>query len=291
MGAETNAFEPRGVPAPTMLASARVELHWAVQIVAAVGRALIRAAPDDSHTSLEWLEAERALLGGATPLGFRLGVRPADLTLVLHCPHDRNGGPRRELPLAGRTLEEARGWANEALGDGALTTVVPPYEMPTHGATFSGVDRPALAELERWYAAADRLLRQVQRMRSNPTGNSSPVRCWPHHFDLATLIELPPRASAPTQTIGVGLSPGDGSYQEPYFYVTPWPYPADGNDQQLPALPVGAVWHRTGWFGAVLTATAILAEVDQSPSKCAEVVWHFLDAATGAAAKLLGFSP
>src|SRR5450631_2317130 len=111
MGAETNAFEPRGVPAPTMLADARVELHWAAQIVAAVGRALIAAAPDDSHTSLEWLEAERSLVGGATPGGKRLGLRPADLTLVLHEPQDRNGGPRRELPLAGRTLDEERRWA------------------------------------------------------------------------------------------------------------------------------------------------------------------------------------
>lgn len=79
MGAETNAFEPRGVPAPTMLADARVELHWAAQIVAAVGRALIAAAPDESQTSLEWLEAERSLVGGATPGAVRDGVPAFEL--------------------------------------------------------------------------------------------------------------------------------------------------------------------------------------------------------------------
>jgi hypothetical protein len=290
MGAETNAFAPRGVPAPTMLASARVELHWAAQIVAAVGRALIPAAPDDSHTSLEWLEAERALLGGATPSGLRLGLRPADLTLVLLDPHDRNAGPRGELPLAGRTLDEARLWATEALG--SVATVVPPYEMPPHAVahrgTFTGGDRAALEELERWYAAADGLFREVRRTRSHPPMNASPVRCWPHHFDIATLIELPPGASAGGRTIGVGLSPGDGSYEEPYFYVTPWPVPANWNDPRLPGLPGGAAWHRTGWLGAVLTATAIFAETAASPSKRAEAVSRFLDAAVGASATLLG---
>ena len=110
-------------------------------------------------------------------------------------------------------------------------TVVPPYEMPPHavarGGKFTGWRSPAFAELERWYAAADRLLREVRRKQSHRPGNASPVRCWPHHFDLATLIELPPGASAVSATIGVGLSPGDGSYEEPYFYVTPWPYPAN----------------------------------------------------------------
>ncbi len=290
MGAETNAFAPRGVPAPTMLASARVELHWAAQIVAAVGRALIPAVPDDSHTSLEWLEAERLLLGGATPRGLRLGLRPADLTLVLHDRHDRQGGPRQELPLAGRTLDEARLWTAEALG--AVATVVPPYDMPphavAHGGKFSGGDGAALEEIDRWYAAADGLLREVRRTRSHPPANASRVRCWPHHFDIAMLIELPRGASVEARTIGVGLSPGDGSYAEPYFYVTPWPSPAGRNDPQLPGLPGGAVWHRTGWFGAVLTATVIFADANGSPSKRAEAVSQFLDTAAGAAATLLG---
>jgi len=290
MGAETNAFEPRGVPAPTMLADARVELHWAAQIVAAVGRALIAAAPDDSQTSLEWLEAERSFLGGATPRGLRLGLRPADLTLVVHDSQDRNGAPRRELPLAGRTLDEARGWAAEAFG--ALATVVPPYVMPPHpvarGGTFTGDDREALAELERWYASANRLLCEVRRTPSHAPVQAAPVRCWPHHFDIATLLELSPGASGETRTIGVGLSPGDASYAEPYFYVTPWPYPQRRDGSDLPRLPAGALWHQTGWFGAVLTATAIFAEASGSPSTRTGAVSQFLDVAAGAAATLLG---
>jgi hypothetical protein len=283
MTAERGIFAPRGVPAPAALVSARVELHWAAQLGAAVGRAAIPAVPDDSHTSLEWVEPVRALVGGAIPRGLRLGLRPADLTLLL-CESD--GRVARELALAGRTLEEARGWVSDALC--AVATVLPPYEMPPHavarGGVFGGGESLALAELGRWYAAADRLLCEACLTWTYARGHASPVRCWPHHFDIATLIDVSGGASGEARTIGVGLSPGDASYAEPYFYVTPWPALAD---PALTALPGGGAWHRTGWFGAVLTGSAIFAGADGSPSTRAEVVSRFLDVAAGAAFALL----
>jgi hypothetical protein len=83
----------------------------------------------------------------------------------------------------------------------------------------------------------------------------------------------------------VGLSPGDSSYAEPYFYVTPWPYP---ESPALPQLPAGAAWHRTGWFGAVLTGTAIFRDVEGTLPRRAEIVREFLDVASRASAALLG---
>ena len=126
-------FEPRGIPAPAALAEARVALHWAAQIVAAVGRALIPAVPDDSHTSLEWVEEERLLLGGVTPAGRRVGLRPADLTLV---SREARVGARSEFALPGRTLDDARSWLADAVG--VVPTVVPPYEMPAHAVARGG---------------------------------------------------------------------------------------------------------------------------------------------------------
>jgi hypothetical protein len=58
------------------------------------------------------------------------------------------------------------------------------------------------------------------------------------------------------RSIGIGLSPGDGSYDQPYFYVNPWPYP-DAED--LPPLAAGAHWHTSGWTGAVLTADRLIS--------------------------------
>jgi hypothetical protein len=284
MVAEPTAFEPRGAPTPAALTSARVELHWAAQAVAAVGRALIPAAPDDSHTSLEWAATSGLLVGGITPRGLRLGLRPADLALVVL---DASGRPERELPLSGRTLSETLAGAGEMLG--APPLAMPPYEMPDHavarGGAFRGDDRDALAELARWYATADSLLRGLGFLPPDTGRHASPVRCWPHHLDIATLVTLPRIPRTGLRTIGVGLSPGDAIYAEPYFYVTPWPYP---ESPVLPELPSAAAWHRSGWFGAVLTGTAIFSDLDATAPTRAKMVSGFLGAAVRASAALLG---
>jgi hypothetical protein len=291
--AETSWFEPRGVPFPVALADARVELHWAAQVIAAVARALIRAVPDDSHTSLEWLPSTRLLAGKTTPRQLRIGLRPTDLTLVVV---DGAGAVGHELPLAGRKLDEALAWASDRMGGAALGP--PPYEMPehavAHGGVFRGDDLAACAELGRWYASADRCLRAgaflQQEVKPDDIQQASPVRCWPHHFDIATLITLPPLASGGggARSIGVGLSPGDGSYAQPYFYVTPWPYP---KDPPLPPLPGGGVWHQTGWFGAVLTGAAVCAGgpggAGVDPGAGATIVSEFLRVAARASSALL----
>jgi hypothetical protein len=151
----------------------------------------------------------------------------------------------------------------------------PPYELPPlagGGQRFDGGARAAYAELARWYATADAMLRELVRA----TPGASPVRCWPHHLDIATLLPGPAAGDgAAARTIGVGLSPGDASYAEPYWYVTPWPYPPA--PPQLPALPGGASWHRQGWFGAVLPATAALRPA--APVARARGVSEFMAAA------------
>ena len=48
----------------------------------------------------------------------------------------------------------------------------------------------------------------------------------------------------------MGLSPGDGTFAEPYFYLLPWPSPPG----ELPKLD-GGHWHTEGWTGAVLEAS------------------------------------
>jgi len=109
------------------------------------------------------------------------------------------------------------------------------------------VDGAAAALLADTFSMADRQLRAL----AAAVPGASPVRCWPHHFDIATLVALD-SSSTPGQfsrSIGVGLSPGDGSYSGGYWYATPWPYPAVS---AWPPLAAGGVWHQAGWVGAVL---------------------------------------
>jgi hypothetical protein len=233
------------------LAEARLAAHWAAQLAAAAGASLLPRAADDSHTSLQWHDG--ALVGA--PVGARrAGLRIWDLTLlVLSGDHVADS-----LPLVGRSFEQGLGWLAQKL-DGALAR--PAHELPAHpvgdGEPFPAVSREALTELAAWFGSADSVLSSLVPT----TPHASPVRCWPHHFDIATLIALDPKdtPAEKARTIGVGLSPGDTSYGEPYWYVTPWPYPPAEN---LPPLPASARWHTEGWVGAVLTASALAGHPD-----------------------------
>lgn len=253
-----------GRPPSADLADARRTAHWAVQIVAAAGWTLAPPSPDDSHGSLEWSAAEGALLGveirRADRRG-RAGLRLGDLTLLaVGC--DGSGDPwRSELALSGQTLDAGLAWLagtlRQNLGGDVSHLARPQHELPAspiaEGAPFDQPGGAALGELADWFASADRML---QAIRADTPG-AEPVRCWPHHFDLATLIHLdPPKVSRESaRSIGVGLSPGDAAIPEPYWYLTPWPDPGLRN---APSLPVGH-WQTRGWAGAVLTASELAA--------------------------------
>lgn len=205
------------------------ELHWAAQIASAAGNTLLEKKADDSHANLGWDLTARALAGH--PIGGRrAALRLEDATLLVL---DEESNPRATKALAGETLASALAWLASIFGASELRR--PEHELPDHpvktGAAFTTNGDPALATL---YARADEVI----------GGIATPVRCWPHHFDIATLISL-----GGERTIGIGMSPGDGSYAEPYWYVTPWPYPKG----DLPSLKHGR-WHREGWTGAVLLA-------------------------------------
>jgi hypothetical protein len=74
----------------------------------------------------------------------------------------------------------------------------------------------------------------------------------------------------------VGLSPGDASYPQPYFYVGPYPHPPL---ESLRPLASGH-WHREGWLAAVLTADELIQE--SASRKQEEVVRSFVDDAIAA---------
>ena len=244
-------WERLGTPPSTELADTRAQAHWAAQILVGVATGSIEAAPDDSHTSLTWDSGSRTLL--TRPLkgtgGARAGLRLPDLTQLVR---DEGGGA--EFPLAGHSLADGYAWMERTLGvERALLRRTD--EMPDHavgsGAAFDA-DPAALAELARWYGNAALLL---QRVREDYPGASA-VRIWPHHFDIATLITLDSGADPEhARSIGVGMTPGDSSYAQPYFYVLPWPAP---QTVELPALEGGGEWHRERWVGAVLTIQELI---------------------------------
>ncbi len=277
-------WETLGAVDPRALTDARLQLHWAAQAAAAVGKQLLPHQPDFSEQSLEWLDGPRALAQGVVE-----GTRP--FRPAIHLAHpalmllDESGGTICEMQLEGHTFDEAYEWMEREVEALVGRPFEQPLErsegLPAHpvsmGAQFSFSMSPALAELDRYYAGADRLLRALRER--NP--EASPVRCWPHHFDLATLLRLDPDADPEeARSIGVGLSPGDDTFAEPYFYVLPWPRPAG----ELPELD-GGRWHTEGWTGAVLDATELAGGRSNGAQR--ERIERFLTSAVTACRRLL----
>ena len=127
------------------------------------------------------------------------------------------------------------------------------------GAYEAAIQAAALPEVPIWFDLAHAVLGGLSEKYAGLEPSPSPVRCWPHHFDIATLISLDAGGGEETRSVGVGMTPGDGGYAQPYFYVTPWPYPGATS---LPPLREPAFWHTEGWAGAVIEGTALIETED-----------------------------
>jgi hypothetical protein len=254
-------WELLGGRAPETLREARQQAHWGAQVISAAGETFLPHQPDTSHTAMTWDARHGALtgqpLGGPTPLC--VGLRVADLGLLLL---EAGGAIRDALPLPGRTWSEAVRWTSDAVKRetrGALDAALlhPGYELPPHpiaqGKPFAA--DPGLGELALWYANGAEALARVCR----ETPGATAVLCWPHHFDIALQIELAKDgAGVAAGTVGVGLSPGDASIEEPYWYVNHDP---SMEGAKLPPLATGE-WFTQDWFGAALRGSALVAAGD-----------------------------
>jgi hypothetical protein len=176
---------------------------------------------------------EPTLGGFGTPFfefdGARRRVRVEGDELVHECAGQERRAPLRSLATAGAAITELlpfdAGLSHEPLA-------VDPAASRALGSFFE-FGAEALARLA------------VDAIEEDET---SPVRLWPEHFDLA--IEL--GAEARGVRANYGCSPGDEQHAEPYLYVGPWSAPIDG----------GEVWNGHGFSGAELAYSELIAAAD-----------------------------
>lgn len=272
-----------GAVLPTELAAARIELHYAAQSVSGVGRTFVPTRADDSHTSLQWMY-RRGALSSQCVEGTRSVTAELQLSrLALQVFADDQFVD--ELLLEELTAGAADRWIADAVvrcagRSGARRLTPIHYDLPPRRLSQEGPFRVDLSadysELSRWFNNAAIVLDAVREREPR----SSPIRCWPHHFDIATLIDL-----GEGRSVGVGLSPGDASYEQPYFYVGPYPYPS------LKALLKFAGpghWHTHGFVAAVLTGQQILAAAEAEPQRA--LVNTFLDSAISISKEALNYT-
>jgi hypothetical protein len=265
------------------LAPTRIALHWSAQLAASVGHTLVPAREDFTHSSLRVEPALGALVGESFgDPAVRPGPRAASLVIRRFALEVE----QLRFPLAGRILGEALDWLGRAAAPelAALerdSLELPGFDLPEHpvaeGAAFEAPDAHALDELANWFASA---AIELESVRARHPG-APPAICWPHHFDTAVLLSVEGGAASDpdeARTIGIGMSPGDDSYAEPYWYVNPWPPP---RPDDLPEIAGAGAWHAVEWVGVVLTGAELVAAGDAAAQGA--LLRAFLDEAIQAA--------
>jgi hypothetical protein len=265
---------------------ARLQLHYGIQLIAATGSALAEPLPDFSHTSLKWSPDLEVFIG--TPIRankpFRVALDPVMLTSILL---DQESETISVFPLDQKTLAEGMAWLKgevAQLGADAskIELLTYPEDFPDHAIAHGALFNVSKAEAERqelshYYANTHLVLQEVVA----DVEDASPIHIWPHHFDIATLIFMPIQKRGEPITIGVGLSPGDNNYAEPYWYVSPYPYP---DSENLPFLDGEGFWHTQEWLGGVLPASRLTQDSGEAQVK---QVKSFLQSAINASKQLL----
>ena len=211
------------------LRAARDELHWLSQAAALYALAVLPKKDDWSHYALRWDAGRQKMV-------------TADSVVAIDLSRGVVEFGNKELDPRGMNLPAVLEWLGAAAGLENLSQSDLPHEMPAHplgeGAAFVLSDSRAMSELCDWYSAA-----------ADTLAGLGTAHIWTHHFDMAAVTY---RGEGERQVLS-GLSPGDADYDEPYFYVTPWPHP---DADALPELSSGH-WHAKNWIGAILTSSAL----------------------------------
>jgi hypothetical protein len=281
----TPSWDQLGKIDPKALWEARLQAHHAVQWVARAAHANLMPMPGDTQSNLGWDPTQGALvsheLRGRSGETLRVGLTIGTMTLIVL----RGASVIDQFALDGKRHAEAGTWLDAICSASGLSLpsgATLPYAIPAHpvgdGAAYAcGPYRGEFPVIANWFACADDMLGAIHA--ALPQGAASPVRCWPHRFDIATLWTLGNGDPETAPSVGIGMSPGDACYAQPYFYVAPWPRPAP---EKLPPLPPPGDWHTSEFIGAVLTGEAIVAMPDRIVR-----TRQFLDAAVNVTRRLV----
>ncbi len=245
---------------PLALQSVRVQLHHAVQLPGMFGRSYSPADEGDAFGNLGWVEGTDALVSHAVWSGdWNLGFSFKDFSLILM----QSNRMVDSFKLQGNSVEAAISWINDqAKKRDRNELLLPlPYEVPSFGLShqFVSLDFELVQHVANLYHNTQEVLSSLSQSY-HPV---EPIRCWPHHFDLATRLILQAHDNPEEETsIGFGFSPGDEGINQPYFYVNCWPYPQLNSDA-LPDLGPYGQWNLQGWIGTTLLHHEFAAKSDQ----------------------------
>ena len=281
-------WQPLSTVESGLFTEARLQVHWAAQVIAAIANTHLEQAKDDSQSNLGWVDGMQILAGrylDGEPSGFG-SLTPATLQLAFHEP---GGEVLQAIELPGRTLDQAYAAMEAAiaarLGTAPRTLVRPDYDLPGHpvadGAKFAGAAPAALAALQDWVHDANLVLRDLRAR----TAQATMPRVWPHHLDMGMLVSLEPSGDpAEGRSIGIGWSPGDDQDPAPYWYVNPYPSPPKVDGLASPWI---GRWNTEGFVGLKLDAAETIGDGSGQEARAR----RFVDEAVAICRGVLGATP
>jgi len=261
----TDAFEWRSLLQlePEKIQATRQLMHHAIQNVAAVGRKFSPQTDNDSYGTLIWVPGLSRLAGEWVTgnITFRSSLSIEDFKVLLV---DKKVSTLASFELEGRTYRQLMLWLEEQIGklglEAANLTMNLPYKLPDHpilsGEPFRLEFGRAAVELSKYYHNAYVILRQIKQEYES----DGEIVIWPRRFDMAMSITLKDTGDPETDTvITFGMSPGDESFPNPYFYISTKPFV---DTALCSKLPDNALWVSEEWTGAVLLSKQLF-EGDQ----------------------------
>lgn len=233
----------------------RNALHVYSQVAGKIRRAL---APPRKHW---WHVSLRAAAAGLTTTPVPAGAFMFELLLDFtqhRLSITTSRGEEVALPLPGQSAAAFRDGTLEALARFGIDLEIDrsPFDDPSPLA----YDPEAASRLWQTISQVDMVLKRFQGHLREET---SPVQLWPHHFDLAMLWlsgrlvpdQDPEDEEWADEQMNFGFSTGgDSISEEPYFYITAYPFPDGLLNARLPS-PAG--WRSDGWQGAILPYAAV----------------------------------
>lgn len=267
------------------------QVHRAAQFLAMAGKFFLPNESDDSHTNMGWDKKNQCFTSRELPTnkGHQLMLHPS--TMELRMVHKQTIEDR--FLLMGKTMDEGVNWIKQTLGVRGLNTEayqidlhydIPDHEL-FHGQPFLELPYAELNAFSKARTLGDLVISDF----SAPFEHASPVRTWPHHFDVGSYIPLMFDSEGNvTKSISSGFAIRDQYVGEYYFYLTHWAQEGGIAYNSLPPLPHDGYWNQQDWTGAVLKLSDLIKNSD--PAKQKAQVTDFMNMAHKASLKFLGIN-
>ncbi|MDH5511018.1 MAG: hypothetical protein OEZ32_11800 [Nitrospinota bacterium] len=249
-----------GNVSPKRIFEARLQAHYASQIVAAFGAAYVARTEDMSHMGMTWGGGRRAFISGSAS-----GARTLRLALDLDRfelyalePGSEFIGVLDRFNLKGMTFPDASKWLRKTSAKFGFDPELIKIDFeglldhPLAGGgefTYDGGEED-LVELGKYFSNAEYILRRV----CSSTIDCSSTYVWSALLDINVMYAMEETVDK-GYTLGMGLIPGDKYLAEPYFYVNRYP---DLAADSLPEPPAPGAWRTRDWTGLTLAASQIV---------------------------------